>query len=101
LHAREDIIVIISHLVIIDEGTHVTHNPPCTSLGIPSSVPQPSVDNRDDEGQGGSINGVDKHSLEQHVEAGPGLCIRVADSTEEVGDQGLDLGVLNDTPHFL
>jgi hypothetical protein len=48
---------------------HVSHNAACPPLGVSRSVPQPPVDHRDNEGERGSVDRVDKHSLEQHVQA--------------------------------
>ena len=63
----------LSCLWIIDQRAHIAHNPPSTAFSVAGPISEPSMDNRDDEGERGCVNRVDKDSLEQHVEAGPCL----------------------------
>ena len=90
----------LEYLRLIDEGTHVAHNPGCLLLGITRSVTQASVHDRHDERQTGRVHSVDEDRLKQDVQGSLGMLVGVGNGQKKRLDQLLNLRVADHTTNL-
>ena len=88
------------YLGLIDERTHVAHNPGSLLLGVSRPVAQASVHHRHNEGQAGRIHCVDEHCLEQGVQRRLGVLVGIGNGQQQGLHQTLHLWIADDTPNL-
>ena len=81
------------YLWLVDEGTHVAHNPSSLLLGVSRPVTQASVHDRHDERQAGSVHSVDEDSLQESVQGWLGVLVGVGNSQQQRLHQALHFWV--------